>query len=178
MLANAKALCEIDSQNVAYLWQLGFALDYLGMACLEFGELDEAERWLTAFRDNRQAAVDADPADQDARRSLALAHQNLGDLAERRRDFDTARAAYRQAVIGMEEIARRNSKSVMAYRDQTVALLKTARARGQRGPSRRGRCLGGARARGPDRQAPRGFHFTRSTPRRWPRQRFFAMFTV
>ena len=24
----------------------------------------------------------------------------------------------------MEEIARRNSKSVMAYRDQTVALLK------------------------------------------------------
>lgn len=124
MLANAKALCVIDPQNVSYLRQLGFALDYLGMACLEFGELDEAERWLTAFRDNRQAAVDADPADQDARRSLALAHQNLGDLAERRRDFDTARAAYRQAVIGMEEIARRNSKSVMAYRDQTVALLK------------------------------------------------------
>jgi len=125
VLANAKALCVIDPQNVSYyLRQLGFALDYLGMACLEFGELDEAERWLTAFRDNRQAAVDADPADQDARRSLALAHQNLGDLAERRRDFDTARAAYRQAVIGMEEIARRNSKSVMAYRDQTVALLK------------------------------------------------------
>jgi len=124
VLANAKALCVIDPQNVSYLRQLGFALDYLGMACLEFGELDEAERWLTAFRDNRQAAVDADPADQDARRSLALAHQNLGDLAERRRDFDTSRAAYRQAVIGMEEIARRNSKSVMAYRDQTVALLK------------------------------------------------------
>ena len=74
VLANAKALCVIDPQNVSYLRQLGFALDYLGMACLEFGELDEAERWLTAFRDNRQAAVDADPADQDARRSLALAH--------------------------------------------------------------------------------------------------------
>ena len=43
----------IDPQNVSYLRQLGFALDYLGMACLEFGELDEAERWLTAFRDNR-----------------------------------------------------------------------------------------------------------------------------
>ena len=124
VLANAKDLCVIDPQNVSYLRQLGFALDYLGMACLQFGELDEAERWLTAFRDNRQAAVDADPADQDARRSLALAHQNLGDLAERRRDFDTARAAYRQAVIRMEEIARRNSKSVMAYRDHTIALLK------------------------------------------------------
>ena len=124
VLANAKALCEIDSQNVAYLRELGFALDYLGMACLNFGEFDEAEKWLTAFRDNRQAAVDADPADQDARRSLALAHQNLGDLAERRRDFDTARAAYRQAVIGMEEIARRDSKSVGAFRDQTIALLK------------------------------------------------------
>jgi tetratricopeptide (TPR) repeat protein len=114
----------IDPQNVSYLRQLGLALDYLGMACLAFGELDEAARWLTAFRDNRQAAVDADPADQAARRSLALAHQNLGDVAERRRDFDTARAAYRQAVIGMEEVARRDPKSVMAFRDQTVALLK------------------------------------------------------
>jgi len=124
VLANARALCEIDPQNVSYLRQLGFALDYLGMGCLAFGELDEAERWLTAFRDNRQAAVAADPADQDARRSLALAHQNLGDLAERRRDFDTARAAYRQAVIGMEETARRDPKSVRAYRDHTIALLK------------------------------------------------------
>jgi tetratricopeptide (TPR) repeat protein len=123
-LASAKALCAIDPQNVSYLRQLGFALDYLGMACLDFGELDEAERWLTAFRDNRQAAVDADPADQDARRSLAFAYQNLGDVAERRRDFDTARAAYHQAVTRMEEIARRDSKSVMAFRDLTVALLK------------------------------------------------------
>ena len=88
------------------------------------GSSTRRNRWLTAFRDNRQAAVDADPADQDARRSLALAHQNLGDLAERRRDFDTARAAYRQAVIGMEEIARRDSKSVRAFRDQTIAMLK------------------------------------------------------
>ena len=111
------------------------------MACLDFGELDEAEKWLTAFRDNRQAAVDADPADQDARRSLALAHQNLGDLAGRRRDFDTARAAYRQAVIGMEEIARRDSKSVMAFRDQTIALLKNRWSSRPARPSRRRRCL-------------------------------------
>ena len=124
VLANAQALCAIDPQNVSYLRQLGFALNYLGMACLTFGELDEAERWLTAFRDNRQAAVDADPADQDARRHLALASQNLGDVAERRRDFDTARAVYHQAVTRMEEIARRDSKSVMAFRDMTVALLK------------------------------------------------------
>ncbi len=124
VLATARALCAIDPQNISYLRQLGFALDYLGMACLNFGKLDEADKWLKAFRDNRQAADDADPAYQEARRGQALAHQNLGEVAERRRDFDTARTAYRQAVTGMQEIARRDSKSVMAFRDYTVALLK------------------------------------------------------
>jgi tetratricopeptide (TPR) repeat protein len=120
----ARALCAIDPQNVSYLRQLGFAHKYLGSACLEYGELREAESAFVAFRDNRQAAVDADPADQDARRSLALAYQLLGDVAARRRDFDAARAGYDQALRRLEEIARRAPTSIMDHRERILAYRK------------------------------------------------------
>jgi tetratricopeptide (TPR) repeat protein len=123
-LANARELCTIDPQNAGYLRQLAFALDFLGEACTLFGEWQEAETALVAFRDNRQAAVAADPADHDALRSLALAYQHLGALAFRRRDLTVARASFQQGLTRFEELARRDPTSVMAFRDRTIAVRK------------------------------------------------------
>ena len=73
-------------------------------------------------------------------------------ISPMRAHFDTARAAYRQAVIGMEEIARRNSKSVMACRDQTVALLKLLELEASAGRHAAVAAWAECGARGPDRQ--------------------------
>lgn len=122
VLAHARELCAIDPHNASYLRQLAFALDYLGKTCTEAGEWPEAERTLVEFRENRRAAVTVAPTDQDARRSLALAHQDLGDLFSYRHDNDAARASYLEAVAGMESIARHDPKALLAYSDWLIAL--------------------------------------------------------
>ena len=61
---------------------------------------------------------------RSARRCLALAHQNLGDLAAWRRDLDTARPFFRGALTRTEELARRDPGSVMVHRDRLIVLRR------------------------------------------------------
>ena len=99
-------------------------LNSLGEACIDFGEHDEAERSLNAMRDDREAARRADPDDLDAARSLALSHQQLGNLAARREDFDRAISEYSLALPIFEDLARRAPTSVAAHKDRVIILRR------------------------------------------------------
>ena len=68
----------IDPKNVSYLRQLGFAFDYLGTACLECGELGEADlRWSPFATTAGRPSLPIPPI----RRLVAASHWPINTLA-------------------------------------------------------------------------------------------------
>jgi len=123
-LAQAETLVALDPENPAWRRERAMALGYLATASRDYGDLAGAEAHLQAFLADRAAAAAADPSDLEARRFLALAHQHIGDLHARRREFDPARAAYLAARDLFEDLARRDPASVLAHKDRLFVLRK------------------------------------------------------
>jgi tetratricopeptide (TPR) repeat protein len=131
--AAAETLCKLDPENAESRRQKAFALDYLGLACLKFGDLEEAEKALNEFKDDRASAFQADPENREVQRSLALSHQHLGALATRRDDFERAKSEYLQASRIFDEVATHDPSSVSAHKDRLIILRQLTDMETRRG---------------------------------------------
>lgn len=99
-------LCNKDPHNGDKLFNRGQAEFWLGYSYWFRGSLDDAEVWLTRYRDTSLELTDLDKTNEKWVRELAYAYHNLAALAQDRGDLTTAEEEFKytqQVLEGIQE---------------------------------------------------------------------------
>lgn len=106
-LDQARRLAAADAENTERLFELAQAEFWVGYAADAAGNLDLAERHLTAYRDAAHLLVERNPADEDWAMEAFWSSNNLGTLAMRRSQFEVAQAYFEDAIQRIDALIER-----------------------------------------------------------------------
>lgn len=102
--ARSNALVDRHPGDGARLFDRGQAEYWVGYVNWQSRDLDQAQVWLTTYRDTSRAAYALDPANVDWEHELAYGDHNLAVLELERGQLDAAAAAFERARATFESV--------------------------------------------------------------------------
>lgn len=108
-LEQARRLAAAEPESDERLFELAQAEFWVGYAADAVGNLDLAERHLTAYRDAAHLLVERDPANDDWAMEAFWSSNNLGTLEMRRSQFEVAQAYFEDAIRRIDALIEREA---------------------------------------------------------------------
>ncbi|MCC6619626.1 MAG: serine/threonine protein kinase [Deltaproteobacteria bacterium] len=118
-VADANALAERTVDERAR-FELTLALDALGTAKLDRGDLDAAQIAFERSMRLREQLIEEAPHNADWQQRLSVSHARLGELAGRRKDAERARDHWTEATRIMERLVKQDPANARWLRDLAV----------------------------------------------------------
>jgi tetratricopeptide (TPR) repeat protein len=104
----SSALVDRHPGDGARLFDRGQAEYWVGYVHWQSRDLDQAQTWLTRYRDTSRDVYELDPKNVDWERELAYGDHNLAVLSLERGQLETAAAAFERASATFESVLAKN----------------------------------------------------------------------